>query len=229
MTTVSELVQAAGRKIGVHSMSADEINDGMDALNMMLKEWSTKPSGVYAVTRESQNTSGGTASYSIGTGETWDTAWPVRIVESFIRIGNSDYPVEIIDGRQYANRFLKSLQTRPSELYYERTYPAGTVFLYPAPDTTYAVHLWSHKPIAEYSSTATTIALPPEYEAAMLWNLAIVLAPEFVRMPSGIVMGRAASTYSSLKAINKVNSPIKTDVIAGRYGRDFDITGSVYR
>ena len=230
MTTVSELVQASGRKIGVTNMSANEISDAMVALNMMLNEWASKKSGVYKVTRENFNITDGTASYTIGSSGDVNSGWPVRIVKSFIRVSNIDYPVTEINEEEYADLSQKSLESRPVHVYLERSYPLASLFFWPTPDQTYAVHLWSHKAIASYSNSATTIELPPEYEAAMLWNLAIDMAPEYEREPSAVVAAKASRTLNAIKAVNTIIPGVDTAVIGGLpKGRNFDINGSLYR
>jgi len=230
MTTVSELIQMAGRKLGESSMTAEELDDGMRALNMMLREWAASPTGVYKVTQESFSISAATKTIGGSTsGADVTTGWPIRIIEAFIRVSDVDYPVTEISDHDWARVAQKSLSQRPYRVHHDRSYPAATLTFWPSPGQTYTVYLWSHKALAEYSSVGTVIALPPEYGAAMMWNLAIELAPEYERNPSSIVIAKAMSTKAALTAINADIPTLDTRVVGRSSGRNFDITGSLYK
>ena len=224
MTTVAEIVAAAGRKIGVIDMTTDEKSDAVEALNLMLQQWSAIPSIKNAVTRETFNLTSGTASYAVGSGATIDTTWPSKIKSAFIRDNDTDYPLHVFSAEEYAYIGEKSESTRPVVLYHERTYPSGTFFFWPTPDSSYTVHLWSHKNFSTYTISSTSLALPLEYEPAVVYNLAIELAPEFGREPSQAVVARAAMTVKTLKNINVHPVPqINTDVICKQTGSSGDL------
>lgn len=219
MTTVGDIVRAAGRKIGVHDMDGSEINDGIEALNSMLKQWSASKSAVNAITRESFSISAGTASYTMGDGATIDSVWPILITSAFIRIDDTDYPLATFPAENYAYTGRKADRQRPLAIYYERTYPYGTLFFWPTPDSTYTVHLWSRKGFTEYTAPTTTVSLPPEYEPAMVYNLAIEMAPEYGKDPSAMVTTKAISTYRTIRNMNIHPVPtVSTNVIGSTRG-----------
>jgi len=208
MTTVNDIINAAGRKIGVVDESAEFVSDSLSALNMMLMEWGAKPNSISAITRETFDLSASTASYSVGSGQTIDTTWPNIVDSAFIRNDDTDYPLYVFSAKDYAYIERKADADRPLCLYYERTYPYGTFFFWPTPNQTYTVHLYSKKPFTEYTSGETTLTLPPEYYPAMIYNLAVELAPEYEKEPSNTVLRRAASTLKTLKAMNSVPIPV---------------------
>jgi hypothetical protein len=202
MSTISKIVQRSGSKIGVSGMTADEISDGVDALNEMLKEWASGPQKVNAISRETLSISSSSASYTVGSGGDLDTTWPTKITSAFIRENDSDYPLGTFSSEDYAYTGRKADSQRPGALYYERTYPLGTFFFWPTPDKSYTVHLWMNKPFTTYTVNSSSLGLPPEYEAAIIWNLAIEIAPEYEKEPSAIVIGRAERTLRTLKNMN---------------------------
>lgn len=225
MTTVREIIEAAGGKIGVKDMTAEDLVDGMFALNMMLNEWSVSRQKISAVTRENFNITSGTASYTVGSGGDIDTTWPSRIIAAYIKQDGIDYPLAVFSAETYAYTGQKAESEKSVALYHERTFPLGTFFFWPSPDATYAVHLWSNKSFPTYSSYTTTIALPPEYEPAMIYNLAVELAPDYERDPSQTVIARAVTSLRAVKTMNAHPVPqINTNVVCngGSSGGLFD-------
>jgi len=216
MTTVRQIIEAAGRKIGVNNMGAEGLSDGLEAFNMMLRQWSAIPSTVPAVDRETFSLSSSTASYTVGDGATIDTEWPYRIKSIFIRSGSVDYPITPFSAEEYAYTGQKADERRPVAIYYERTYPSGSFFFWPTPDQSYTVHMWSQKALGNFTSYATTLTIHPSYEPAFIYNLAVELAPEYEREPSQMVALKAMSTYKTIKNMNLHPVPqIRTDVICG--------------
>lgn len=227
--TVAEMVKVAFRLVtGDSNPDASEQNDMMEALNLMLQEWATSPAGLYQVTRESFSISAGVGSYTIGSNQTFDTALPQRIVRAFVRDSSTDYPVRIIAAEDYARLALKSTESRPYDLYFERGGSSGTVLLYPVPDQSYTLHLYSHKPLGSYTSLSESLGLPPEYEPAIKYNLAMEIAPEFGASLSQIIAVRAGQTLKSLKRLHAQPVPRVNTAIFGQQGRDYDIDGDTY-
>lgn len=224
MATVGDLILSAGRKIGVNGMTSAEIADCFTALNMMLHQWAAMPTVKNAVTRETVTLTSGTATYTVGSGGALNTVWPIEIKSAFIRKNNDDSPLYAISAEEYAYTGEKDYTGQPQVLYYERTYPLGTFMFWPEPDEAYSVHLWSIKSFQTFAAIDDTVTLPPEYEAAIMWNLALEMAPEFEREPSMIVMERSVSTLNTIKRMNAKPVPqIKTDVICSRQASTRDL------
>jgi hypothetical protein len=216
MTTVADLINSAGRKIGVSNMSVDEQLDAMASINMMLRRWLRDKNGPSNVSRESFALPSGSNSITIGgaaSGAAITTGWPSRIVRMFIRINDFDYPVLRMAAEEYARVPIKAITSRPVKCYFERTYPSATLFFWPVPEVEYSMHLWSHKAIADYAALTTVISLPPEYEDAILWNLAVEISPEYEREPSAVVVDRAESSLRQIRANNAYVPMANTNVI----------------
>lgn len=228
MTTVSTILNAAIRQLGITNPSATQLSNCMTALNMMLYDWATTPGGVYKVTRESFSTVSGTASYTMGSGATFDTTKPVRITNAYITDNSTDYPIEIISADDYARISLKSTSARPYNLYQEHDDTQDVIFLYPTPDAVYTLNLWSRKPLGAYTSTSDTLTLPPEYEPALKYNLAIVYAPELAVQPYQSTVIMATKTLRNLKRLNTSPAPrISTDPL-NTNSSSFDINSGLY-
>ena len=225
---VSQIVNAACRQLGF-TPNAAEAADAMEALNLMLQEWSASPIGLHKVTRESVTLANATASYTIGTGGVLNTVRPSRIEEAFIRDSSMDYPVKVyFSYSEYASIAFKSTPGMPCRIYFERSFPLGTVLLYPTPDAAYSLWLYSFKPLATYTSLSDALALPPEYESAIKFNLAVDLSEEFGRKLSNVTAKRADDTMKALQRLNaQPVTQINTDPF-GACGRRYDITSDTY-
>jgi hypothetical protein len=213
MTTALELITGAARLIGIvrkgEALDNDEAVDGLEALNQMLESWTNSTLLVNARIRESFTLVGGTASYSIGTGQTFNTTRPNIITEAFIRDGSIDTPLTIISDEQYDSVSFKTGQGLPQFLNYTPSYPYGTIKLYNTPGSAYGLHILSEKPLTEFASLATDIELPAGWKRALRFNLAVEIAPEFSQqVPAEVV--EIAQQSKALIALNVArNRPIK--------------------
>ncbi len=234
MAKVSELINGAFRlhninAVGV-SLEPEETAEGLRVLNQMLADWSLDRQGVFAITKETLTIVSGTKEYAIGSGATFDTVRPNRVTFAFVRQSEQDYGLKIVDREWYASRVNKSALTgRPWEMLYEPTYPNGTLTFYPEPDDTYELHLQSVKPLAVYSAATDDLALPPEYERAIEYNLAIAIANRYgvqVRQETAMI---AADSLKKLKRLHAAPTRrTNTRITGAGVNRDYDIAGDYF-
>lgn len=162
-----------------------EANDGLYALNAMMQAWSIERLMVYVVTALTYSWPSSAESRTLGTGGDINQTRPTKVAEegNFFRdTGTSiDYPLLWIgDKSSYDNILLKSTtSTYPQWIWVETNYPLMTIRVWPVPTQTLQLHLNHWKPLQEFSSLTEQIALPPGYQAAIEFNLAIWYAPEF--------------------------------------------------
>jgi hypothetical protein len=195
--TASDVIRRSLRLIGAiaggETPSSTEEADALQVLNAMLDSWNTESLAVYAL-RDETLTLTGAASYTIGGGGDLDTTRPVRIESAFERYNDTDYPVKIASAAAwYALAVKTTTSSNVSEwLYYEPAYPLGTLHLYPKPISG-VLHLVTRVPFVAYSAT-DSLALPPGYQDAITYHLAIRLAPEYGRpvTPELAALARAA-------------------------------------
>jgi hypothetical protein len=183
MATGLDIIKGALRKIGALTKSeapdGDEAQDALNALNAILSSWSNEANKVYARTTETFNTVTNTASYTIGTGATFNTSRPIKIISAYTRNGGSDdYPVDIITDENYAIICQKAVNGRPYYLNYTTSYPNGVIKLWPVPDKVYPLTLVSEKELSSVT-LAGDVAFPPGWERALTYALAVDLAPEY--------------------------------------------------
>lgn len=202
--TALELIKAALRVNGIiasgETPSADMTADGLEALQILLREWSGKGCAVYAVTIEDLALVAGTQSYTIGTGATFDTTRPVEIVSASVLTGGISYPLRIIGAKQYSAISLKGIGGVPAYLFYNPGYADGTVYIWPPGSGT--LTLSSVKLLTVPTALTDSIAFPEPYDSAIKWNLAEQIGPEYGRDASGYIQRKALITFNSIVSRN---------------------------
>lgn len=201
-----------------------EYEDALESANMMLALWAKTGLIVHHVVTEQFSISSGQSSRTIGTGGNFNTSRPNELVGGFIRDSNDyDYPLEIIDRDRYNALSNKDTQGIPKYLYFYPTYPTATIYIYFVPNETYTLSLDSLKPLTALTLD-TTLNLPPEYEEAIKWNLAVRLAPDYKSKPRPDVIALAEESFKALST-----QPVPTAYCEGAPGqRTYKGAGSIY-
>ena len=202
--TATTLIKSSLRAIGAIatgiSPTADELADGLEALQFLLRDLITKGRAIFAVEVENFALTAGTASYTIGSGGDFNTDRPARIEAAYVRSDSIDYRLEIVGQSKYASVAGKdSPSATPSLIWYNPAYGAdarGTIYVWPPGSGTLYIH--SLKPISEPASVGSDVELPPEYDPFIKWALACELAPEYGKEPTPYMMGRAAQGLQNL-------------------------------
>lgn len=207
--TANELISRSLRLLGVlgqgrRTLTANESSDGLEALNAMLEAMSLERMMVYQILKEDFPLVAGTADYSIGEGGTFNTVRPVKIDSAYIRDGDIDHPMQIIDNGAYDGVAFKSASSIPQYLYFDPQYPLAYVRLLYAPNAAYTLYLNSWKQLQRFADGTTELSLPPGYERMIVYNLAIELNAEY---GSTIAPEVVAIATQSRAAIKRVNAP----------------------
>jgi len=211
MTTALTIITKAMQKAGILTKSevpsSDEASDGLDALNDLLSSFSNDSLLITSRVTELFNLAAGVGSYTIGAGQTFATARPVKIMEAHINSGTISYesmylcPDEIYQGLD-----LKTLQSIPDTLNYTNAFPYGTINLYPYPSTGYVLSLTSEKELTQFTLNQT-VSLAPGWNRMLIYNLAIELAPEYGQKVDPLILKIANDSKGAItKSINKVRT-----------------------
>ena len=203
MSTVNDIIKRALRKCGIRDVTdTTKLTEAMNALNDMLESWE----GIlhYAPTEESFTLTAGTESYTIGSGGDFDTVRPIELLSAFIRDSSGvDYPVDVtLTKQEYDDIADKDASNRPDKLYYAPENPLGKIYFNYAPSSAETFHLASFKPYTAYTATTDTINEPTSYEKAMVFNLAVDLAPEYNITLNPTVVQQATILKYSLASRN---------------------------
>lgn len=186
----------------LETITADEASHGLRKLNELMESLSNEGLAVYQMLQENFSTVAGTASYTIGSGATWNTTRPLRIESAYIRESGSDYPLTVLSREEYDTIGIKTTQYRPEYLYYDPAVANGTVYLYGVPAAVYSVFLNSYKQLQQFAALTTEVVLPPGYKRLIKSNLSIEIAPAYNRTPSATLINIAAQAKAVVKRMN---------------------------
>jgi hypothetical protein len=223
MATVNNIVTRALRICGIRDTSnATLMAEGLEAFNTMISSWEEMLQ--YAPIEEDALTlTAGTESYTIGSGGDIDATRPMRPISAFIRDSDSyDHPVEVIlSKREYDEIYDKDISGRPDALYYAAEYPLGILYLNKAPDAAESLYISSYKPFTAYDNLTDTLLMPLEYEKALIYNLAVDLAPEYNVQLITTVVEQAVILKNEISRRNTRLVPsAKFDPMLRRIGRN---------
>ncbi len=117
--------------------------------------------------------------------------------------GTTDNPLTQNNARQYSSIQNKS-QTGDADLfYYDNNYPLGNIFLWPIPDSSYTLTLYSKKELTQFTALTTDVDLALGMKRMLVYNFALEIAGEYGIEPSLNVRNIA---NESKKAIINMNS-----------------------
>lgn len=213
MTTALDVITDAMKLLGVlfksETPSADEAADGLTALNDLLDSWSNDGLMTPSFAWENFPLTAGTATYTIGSGGTFNTSRPITIAAAFVRVGTIDHPLDIITPEQYETDItVKTIaSTYPRFMVYDNAHPLSTIYLYPVPaSSATTLHLLSNKALDTYTSTSDTVTVRAGRLRAMKHNLALELAPQFGVEPSAALVRNAKDSLGLIKKAASANA-----------------------
>ena len=207
MATAQTIINRALRLIGAissgESPTSDESNDGLIALNAMLESWQLDRLTVFAFQDKTFTLVPSDGSITLGAAGNITTR-PDRIESVYITASSTDYPVTLITAGEWSSIASKTVQSDiPEYGYYEPSYPLGILNLWPVPSAANTLHVVMWTPFTAFASLSTAVSLPPGYERALAYNLAIDIAPEYEKKVSDEV---AKGANDSLAAIRRGNN-----------------------
>ena len=210
MAIVADIVKLAMKDAGIigakETPADDEMQDAFVTLNEMLAVWRTESLSVYCQKQQTFNATGA-QSYTVGTGGVVNIERPPIVDAMFWTYNGVDTPLKLIHSfEDYQDISLKTLNSQPSCFFYRADYPLAQLFVWPIP-TNGTLTMTLMQPMPTYVSVNDDISLPPEYEAAVRFNLCVWLCSTFgVDAPPRI--DRLAS--STKKTLKRNNNNLKT-------------------
>jgi hypothetical protein len=204
--TARDIITASLRKLGVvasgETPSAEELQDGLTALQGMIDTWSTSELLSYNETEETLSLIAGQQEYTIGTGGNFATTRPVEILAISTIDGGVESPLAKASAQDWRELSIKSLSSQPTAFHYRNTFPLGRVLVWPVPTGAISVKVYSRKPIVSVTTVNDDIDLPNGYLDAIIYNLCIELVDEFGGELSPNIMAQAEKKLAAIKNQN---------------------------
>jgi hypothetical protein len=238
MTTPADLINLAlkmSNVLGVgQTASAEDMNDAFKLMQMMLAQWQRRRYLVYHLVNYSIPATGAQF-YTIGPGGNLNVPRPAKIESAFFRqvttpVPNQpDYPLSILQAREdYDRILLKQLQSFPQYVFYDSAFPMGNLYVWPIPNGTYEVHITVMEQLQSFPNINTVIVMPPEYEEAIMYNLALRLYAMYGLPPNPVVVKAASVALNILEAANTQIPRLRMPIGIIR-GGGYNIFGDVFR
>lgn len=212
--TPGDIIQLALKTANVlgvgQTASAEDTTDAFNALNMMMAQWQRRRYMVYQLVSASLQATGQEV-YTVGPGGDFDIPRPAKIESAFFRQLSGeplpvDYPFSILRSREDYNRIsIKNLNAFPQYLFYDGGYPLGNLYPWPIPNNQYEIFITVMQQLQQFETIADEITLPPEYKAALWWNLTLELYPMY-GLPVNEVVAKKAE--ASMRIIEQANTQI---------------------
>lgn len=190
---------------------AGEADSILEYLSAMLASWGTKRLLVYATRDESLPVVAGTSTYTIGPSGDLNTTRPVKIEAAYWRVDDINYPLKSRTSKEWPEiSDATTTSSIPEDFNYEGTMPTGTLRIWPEPSESGALYLTTWTPISSLA-LSDTLALPPGYEDAIVFNLALRIEQEFGdgRGLSPLTVQTARETLAAIQLANSNPLPQK--------------------
>jgi hypothetical protein len=207
-TTVRDLIKGSLKLIGAiatgQTPTAEEQADALLVLNEMLGNWSTENLTLFTQPREEFPLVAGTQSYTFGLTGNFNSARPLEVEMAFIKSGNTEYVLQVLTARQWAEISDKSTQSSsPTKIFVDMASPLATIHVWPVPSEVKTLVLHSKKALTKFTSVGANVEdLPPGYAKAMRYGLALELAPEYGTQPDTAIVIQANQSKANIKRMN---------------------------
>jgi hypothetical protein len=219
-STAYDIIKLALKDAGIVGVGqtplAEDANDALTRMNAMIAQWRRKRWLIY-VLRTDSVVSTGAVSYTVGPAgsDIVIDPRPDKLESAFFRQtvqsqpNQIDYPLEIISSRESYNRIaLKQLQSFPSYIFYESSFPVARIYPGPVPQAAiYSVFISTKINLAQFANLTTPFELPEEYFNVLYYNLAVRLASAY---NTEAMPGTMALAKDALNVIRMANLQIAT-------------------
>ena len=221
-TKVLDIIRRALRLLGVlatgETPDGPETADALEVLNWMIDGWANERLLCFVVDNFIFDLTAGKGHYTIGPDATQDfnTYLPLHIESAFVRDTTSgyanDYKLDMIPNARWQDVFQKGIMsTYPRWLTFHRTWPYGSIDIWPVPSRDIQLSLSVWHQIQKFLHVTDIVCLPPGYKTALAYNLAVDLASEYGQDINPLIVQKAQFTKSVLKNLNQEQVLMVTD------------------
>jgi len=186
--TRNTIIEAALRKLhrlgkGV-SADATALSTGMEALNALIAEYQTLGMHLWKRSEYGITLVASQQDYTIGVGQTINTAFPLKILGAWLQDSNGAAKQDLFQVARSEFDLLNDDATgKPVQFSYQPYINYGAISVWPKPDSTsastYTMRIRYQKPFDGFTAAGETPDFPQEWQNALIYGLAVLLAPEY--------------------------------------------------
>lgn len=181
-----QVISGALRKLGVlvsgGSPTTNQVTDATQALNALVKAFQADGMPLWAITNYTFTNTLAVDTYTIGVGQTLNTAQPLKVIQAFYTV-SGQAPISMNVYNRYDYNLLPistNVTGIPVNLYYQPLRTTGIIKLWPTPiDATTTVTIHYQRPFEDMDNATDDFDFPAYWIQALIYNLAWVLAPEY--------------------------------------------------
>lgn len=162
--------------------NSEQISRGMSRLNDIVNFWNTKGLKLWTLIDQSINLVADQQSYTIYSGGDVNLAKPMRILQGYIEIADTDETKRPITAMSW-DEWMRISQTGQSgtisQFFVDKLYDRLTVYFWLIPDSTEAAntaHLLIQQRVTNPQALTETLMFPQEWFIALRWALAYDLS-----------------------------------------------------
>ncbi len=207
--TARDVITYALRKTGVLALTktpdADEAQNALTELEVMLKEWGLSGPFLFTKREASQTLTSNNPSYSLS------TTRPLRILEARYRDANTparDLPMEPLTREEYFELPLKSANGLPTTYYFDPQAATSTLYVWPVllVATTEAIVYTYQRRIEDIDDLDNNIDIPQEWLSTVGYNLAARICDDY-----GVADGVAERILARAESLAKMAKDYERD------------------
>lgn len=187
--TRDQLISAALRKLGVlakgQTADAEDLTNGAQALNAVVAKLQTLGMPLWARKEYTFTPVAGTATYEIGVGKTLATPFPLKMQQALLvdTVSGANIEMEIHSIYEYNTIYSTGSTGSPIQMFYQPLVNYGVITVWPTPDaagiTNKQIKIVYQRPFEDFVSGTDTPDFPQEWHQAVIYQLAVALAPEY--------------------------------------------------
>lgn len=205
--TVADIIKDALTKVNV--LVGGESPDTADqavclrALKHMLRTWAVRGIRLWLTSEQSVSMTEDQATYAL-------TIRALNVTDAWRRTSDGDTPMRIYTREEYNRLPNKTASGSPFLLFVDRDRTSTSVTVYPVPDanseTNDTVYVTTKLQIQDVTDATEDIDVPPEWTEALVYNLAVRIAPDFEVTPRADVIEMANILYNELAGQDREGS-----------------------
>lgn len=213
-----DIIRLAAKNAGIlevgQQLLAEDVNDILTLLNMMIGSWNAKRWMIYHLVERSVVATGEQI-YTVGPGGQFNVPQrPDAIQYAFVRITSQPSPAAPSDvylspikaKEDWASIVAKLVGNFPTHFFYDTDWPMGKIYFWPIPQSgIYEMHIFVQHVLSQFPDVTGLINLPSVYYEALVWNLTIRIRSSWNRKqdPAQVELAKLA-----LAAVRNANAQI---------------------
>lgn len=224
-----DIIKSSLRKLNVYqsneTIPEDEAQDCLVALNLMLDSWNADGLTIYTTQYLDFPLTGGVTQldgskkFTLGDGGDFNMPRPAEIDGASILImSNPQQPIEynlpIYTTQDWKEKVpVKGVAGNlPVLAYDDGAFPLRNITFWPSITENIRFRVYSWQPLGQFASLRTSVSYPPGYMEAIIFNLAVRLAPDFQTSVTPETSALAMSTLARIKTSNSDDTQLHSDI-----------------